>query len=61
MQGSVRTWVIGGVALAVLLLLGANGHMLYVALSSAPGCSEETVIAGDGGTARTLRPAKDGC
>ena len=61
MRRPVRTWVIGGVALAALLLLGANGHMLYVAISSAPGCSEETVVAGEGGAAQTLRPAKDGC
>ncbi|MCK5364823.1 MAG: hypothetical protein KAR22_17725 [Gammaproteobacteria bacterium] len=43
------------------LILGANGHMLYVAVSSQPGCSEETVIAGAGGAVQVLRPAKEGC
>ena len=57
----VRFWVIGGVALIVVLILGANGHMLHVAISSQPGCSEETVKADAGGVAQVLRPAKEGC
>ncbi len=56
-----RVWVIGGVALILALILGANGHLLHVALSSQPGCSEETVIAGAGGAVQVLRPAKEGC
>ncbi len=56
-----RIWVIGGVALILALILGANGHMLYVAVSSQPGCSEETVKASVGGAVQVLRPAKQGC
>jgi hypothetical protein len=56
-----RFWVIGGVALILALILGANGHMLHVALSSQPGCAEETVKASSGGAVQVLRPAKEGC
>jgi len=56
-----RIWVIGGVALILVLILGANGHMLHVALSSQPGCAEETVKASAGGAVQVLRPAKEGC
>jgi hypothetical protein len=47
--------------LILALILGANGHLLYVAVSSQPGCSEETVKASVGGTVQVLRPAKEGC
>ena len=57
----VRFWVIAGVALIVALILGANGHLLHVAISSQPGCFEETVKADAGGAAQVLRPAKEGC
>ena len=53
--------MIGGVALILALILGANGHLLHVALSSQPGCSEETVKASAGGAVQVLRPAKEGC
>ena len=56
-----RFWVIGSVALIVVLILGANGHLLHVAISSQPGCFEETVKESGGGTAQVLRPAKEGC
>ncbi len=56
-----RIWVIGGVALILALILGADGHLLYVAVSSQPGCSEGTVKAGAGGAVQVLRPAKEGC
>ncbi len=56
-----RFWVIGGVALILALILGANGHMLYVAVSSQPGCSEEAVKVSAGGAVQVLRPAKEGC
>jgi hypothetical protein len=56
-----RIWVIGGVALIVVLVLGANGHMLHVAISSQPGCAEETVKSSAGGAVQVLRPAKEGC
>ena len=56
-----RSWVIGGVALVLALVLGANAHLLYVAFSSQPGCAEETLKAGANGELQALRPAKGGC
>jgi hypothetical protein len=56
-----RSWVIGGIALVLALVLGANAHLIYVAFSSQPGCAEATVKAGAGGDLQVLRPAKGGC
>jgi hypothetical protein len=56
-----RSWVIGGVALVLALVLGANAHLIYVAFSSQPGCAEATVKTGAGGDLQVLRPAKGGC
>ena len=56
-----RSWIIGGVALVLALVLGANAHLLYVALSSQPGCAEETLRASTNGELQALRPAKDVC
>ena len=56
-----RVWVIGGLALVLALILGANGHLLYVAVSSQPGCAEETIKASTSGAVQVLRPAKEGC
>jgi hypothetical protein len=56
-----RSWVIGGVALVLALVLGANAHLLYVAFSSQPGCAGETLKAGANGELQALRPAKEGC
>ncbi len=58
---SGRYWVIGGVALILALVLGANAHLLYVAFSSQPGCAEATVTAGADGSRQVLQPAKGGC
>lgn len=57
----VRVWVIGGAAVIVVLILGANGHMLHLAVSSQPGCLEATVTQSAGGADQVLRPAKAGC
>lgn len=54
-------WVIASVGLGLALILGANAHFLYVAVSSAPGCAVETLIAGPDGEPRALQPAKRGC
>ena len=43
------------------LILGANAHLLYVALSSQPGCVEQTVEPGADGDLQVLRAAKEGC
>ena len=45
----------------VVLILGANGHMLHVAVSSQPGCTGETVKTSAGGAVQVLRPAEEGC
>ena len=56
-----RFWVVGGGALILALVLGANAHLLYVAFSSQPGCAEATVTAGADGSRQVLQPAKGGC
>ena len=58
---SGRYWVIGGVALILALVLGANAHLLYVAFSSQPGCAEATMTVGADGSRQLLQPAKGGC
>ena len=58
---SGRYWLIGGVAMILALILGANGHMLYVAVSSQPDCAEPTLKTGADGTLEALRPAKEAC
>lgn len=54
-------WLIGVVALILVLILGANAHFLYMAISSQPGCAEITTTADRDGAARVLQPAKEGC
>ena len=56
-----RTWVIGSVALILALILGANAHLLYVAVSSQPGCAEQTLKPSADGDLQVLRAAKEGC
>jgi hypothetical protein len=58
---SGRYWVIGGVALILAVVLGANAHLLYVAFSSQPGCAEATMATGADGSRQLLQPAKGGC
>ena len=58
---SIRTWVIAGVGAILALVLGANAHFLYVAVTSAPGCAETTRTIGADGETRSLQPAKGGC
>ena len=47
--------------MVLALVLGANAHLLYVALSSQPGCAGETFKASANGELQALRPAKEGC
>jgi hypothetical protein len=49
-------WVL--VSAGILLVAGANAHLLYVALQSQPGCVEHVKIAGDG---NGYRAAKSAC
>ena len=58
---SVRFWVIGGVAFVLALILGANAHLLYVAVTSQPGCIQETGGARGSGVFLVPRPATDSC
>ena len=57
----MRFWIVGSVLLILAVILGANAHLLYVAVSSAPDCAEETIKANDGGNVQILRPAKAAC
>jgi hypothetical protein len=46
------------VAAAVLLLAGANVHLVYVAVQSQPGCVEHAKASGEG---HRYRAAKSAC
>lgn len=56
-----RSWLLLGIGLGLALVLGANAHLLYVSLASAPGCAEDTRRIGADGEARVLQAAKGGC
>lgn len=56
---TTKVWLWGGVVLA--LVIAANAHFLYLALSSQPGCADETVRTTASGELHPLRPAKEGC
>jgi len=58
---SIRTWVIAGIGAVQALVLGANAHFLYVAVTSAPGCAETTRTIDASGETRSLQPAKGAC
>lgn len=56
-----RYLLIGGLILVLGLILGANSHMLYVAVSSQPDCAEESVTVTADGDLQVLHAAKDSC
>ena len=58
---TAKTWLIIGIGLGLAVVLGANAHLLYVSLASAPGCAEATRTPGADGEARVLQAAKGGC
>jgi len=37
-QSGTKLWVLAGVTAALLLFVGANAHLLYVALEAQPEC-----------------------
>jgi hypothetical protein len=49
-------WVL--IPLGLLLVVGANAHLVYVAVQSQPGCVEQVKAAGEG---KVYRAAKSGC
>ena len=56
-----RFRIIGSVLLVLALVLGANAHFLYVAISSQPGCADETYKMSTDGAVQKLRPVKEAC
>ena len=48
-------WVL--VPLVLLLVVGANAHLVYVAVQSQPGCVEHVKVAGEGAGYRAARSA----
>jgi len=58
---SPRFWVLTGAALVLSLIVAANGHLVFVALDSQPGCAEETTLHQPDGSTQILAPAKAGC
>ena len=49
-------WVL--IPLGLLLVVGANAHLVYVAVQSQPGCVEHVKAAGEG---KGYRAAKSAC
>jgi hypothetical protein len=48
-------WVL--VSAGILLVAGANVHLIYVAVQSQPSCVEHSKAAGDGHAYRAAKPA----
>jgi hypothetical protein len=56
-----RKWTVGLlVAAGLLILCGANAHLLYVAVRSQPDCVDH-VRQGEAGASGTFRAAKSAC
>ena len=60
MTASRRTLVVAAVAIAVLLLLGANAHLVYVAMKSQPDCVAH-LKPGSGGGSGAYAAARSSC
>jgi hypothetical protein len=59
-RGSKRTiWLI--VAAGLLLLLGANAHLVYVAVMSQPGCVAHAKLGQTTAASGTFSAAKSAC
>jgi hypothetical protein len=56
-----RATIWGLVAAGLLLVIGANAHLLYVAAISAPGCVAHVRPGEGGGPSRTLSAADSSC
>jgi nitrogen fixation protein FixH len=56
-----RHWLFLGIAFVLTVIVAANGHFLYVAFTSQPGCAAETSVRHADGSLQTLRPARAGC
>jgi len=59
-KGRGRLLVIAGVAGGLLLFLGANAHLLYVALASRSECVDHLKLPGDARQGQ-YRAAKSAC
>lgn len=55
-----RFWVLGGVAATLLLVVGANAHLLYVALEARAECVDH-IKTPDETRPGTFRAAKSAC
>lgn len=55
-----RLWVLVGVAAALLLVVGANAHLLYVALEAPPECVDHIKMP-DEARPGEFRAAKSAC
>ena len=59
--GRGRAVVIALVAGGLAVVLGANAHLLYSALTSQPGCVPHIKAAGAGPPGSAYRPAQSSC
>lgn len=53
--GRLLPWLLAGAG--ALLVIGANAHLVHVALSSQPDCVEHLKTQGQDGAYRAARPA----
>jgi hypothetical protein len=58
-QRKATIWFVIG--LGLLLLAAANGHLVYVAMSSQPGCVDHLRQGDPGGDQNQFRAAKSAC
>jgi hypothetical protein len=58
---SGRFWLITGIGLILALIIAANGHFLYVAFTTQPGCLEESAMRQPDGSLQRLAPGRKGC
>ena len=56
-----RNRIFLGIAFVLAVIVAANGHFLYVAFTSQPGCAAETSFRHQDGSLQTLQPARAGC
>jgi hypothetical protein len=59
-RGHRRRWIAFALALtatAIVLLVGANAHLVYVAVASQPDCVPHATDVGDGAKFRAAAPA----
>lgn len=56
---ALAAWLLAG--LGLLIVIGANGHLVYVAMTSQPDCVDHVRQGAGGGTTTRLSAARSSC